>query len=260
MNMARRLSLDPAPSPVSVMDPTPRPVVQASLTGQPGEAGWMMVPNPHQAFIIDGPEVSGLARTYEILRHRHSGERFDILRLGEADKNQPLVTIGIWRRGHQGAPALPANALESFAAGDSSGPQLAGASIPLTTKFGALPQRHAYYVRQGGTARRCLTFEWRAPDRATAMLGWWCSADSAKVDRARLACTLDRLTLMSAGGDADFARTFAHVELHRQFCNPAQPATTAGLPPPDWMDGDTGLPFAQPHPKQAQAPLRSAVD
>ena len=53
--------------------------------------------------------------------------------------------------------------------------------------------------------------------------GWYCSPGEEVVDRATLACALDRLTILSAGGDAKLAGLFARAEIKRTFCGAAQP-------------------------------------
>jgi hypothetical protein len=47
------------------------------------------------------------------------------------------------------------------------------------------------------------------------------------VDRATLSCALDRLTMLSAGGDADLAALFAHAEVKRTFCGQRSPILAA---------------------------------
>ena len=57
--------------------------------------------------------------------------------------------------------------------------------------------------------------------------GWYCSAGDEAVDRTTLACALDRLTMLSAGGDAKLAGLFARAELKRTFCGQRSPILAA---------------------------------
>ena len=57
--------------------------------------------------------------------------------------------------------------------------------------------------------------------------GWYCSAGDEVVDRATLACALDRLTMLSAGGDAKLAGLFARAEIKRTFCGQRSPILAA---------------------------------
>ena len=57
--------------------------------------------------------------------------------------------------------------------------------------------------------------------------GWYCSSGEEVVDRATLACALDRLTILSAGGDAGSPRLFARAEVKRTFCGQRSPILAA---------------------------------
>ena len=48
--------------------------------------------------------------------------------------------------------------------------------------------------------------------------GWSCQGDSPAAQRAVLSCTLNRLTLLTAGNDPKVAELFAHAELRRAGC------------------------------------------
>jgi hypothetical protein len=47
------------------------------------------------------------------------------------------------------------------------------------------------------------------------------------VDRSTLVCALDRLTMLSAGGDAKLAQLFARAEIKRTFCGQRSPILAA---------------------------------
>ncbi len=57
--------------------------------------------------------------------------------------------------------------------------------------------------------------------------GWYCSSGEEVVDRATLACLLDRLTIISAGGDEALAGLFARAEIKRTFCGQRSPILAA---------------------------------
>ena len=57
--------------------------------------------------------------------------------------------------------------------------------------------------------------------------GWYCNAGEEVVDRAVLACALDRLTLLTAGGDPALAMLFANAEVKRTFCGQRSPILAA---------------------------------
>jgi hypothetical protein len=57
--------------------------------------------------------------------------------------------------------------------------------------------------------------------------GWYCSPGEEVVDRAALTCALDRLSILSAGGDDQLAGLFARAELKRSFCGQRDPILAA---------------------------------
>jgi hypothetical protein len=81
--------------------------------------------------------------------------------------------------------------------------------------------------KPGGRARRCLGFARSFAEPPMQIAGWYCSAGEEVVDRATLACALDRLTMLSAGGDAKFAGLFANAEIKRTFCGQRNPILAA---------------------------------
>jgi hypothetical protein len=97
-------------------------------------------------------------------------------------------------------------------------------------KFGAVSLVD-FAIAPAGRERRCLGFARAFDDPSLQLAGWYCSAGKEVVDRAMLACALDRLTILSAAGDSKVADLFAHAELKRSFCgrrNPILAATPEG--------------------------------
>ncbi|HJY16992.1 MAG TPA: hypothetical protein VJ353_05120, partial [Xanthobacteraceae bacterium] len=78
-----------------------------------------------------------------------------------------------------------------------------------------------------GQQRRCLGFTRPFDDPPLQIAGWYCNADEKPVDSATLACALDRLTVLSAGGDAKVGALFARAELKRTFCGEHNPILAA---------------------------------
>ena len=96
----------------------------------------------------------------------------------------------------------------------------------IDSKFGAVPLVD-FAISAHGSERRCLGFA-RAFDRPSMQIaGWYCSAGDEVVDRARLACVLDRLTITSAGGDTELDELFARAERKRTFCGQRNPILAA---------------------------------
>ena len=78
--------------------------------------------------------------------------------------------------------------------------------------------------------------------------GWYCSPGDEVIDRAMLACALDRLTMLSAGGDPDLAALFARAEVKRTFCGQRSPILAAT---PEHV-----TPVPQPHDMRSMRSLK----
>jgi len=191
---------------------------------------WVNVERPHPAFELTMPELAAQAPGYAILRRTADGARKDVLSWGDAAGSGPYVVVEIYRPGGAGerfidAPSeiaariLPYNVTDDVKAAGT-----------IDSKFGSVHLvdfAMAAQKAQAATPRRCLGFA-RPFDRPPMQIaGWYCSAGDEVVDRATLACLLDRLTVLSAGGDGDLAGLFARAELKRTFCGQRNPILAA---------------------------------
>ncbi len=84
-----------------------------------------------------------------------------------------------------------------------------------------------FAVAPAGKERRCLGFARPLGEPAVQIAGWSCSAGAEVVNRASLACALDRLSIISAGGDDKLAELFAGAELKRTYCGQRSPILAA---------------------------------
>jgi hypothetical protein len=87
----------------------------------------------------------------------------------------------------------------------------------LRTKFGALPLV-AMILNGSEGPRRCLATASAWNDPRLGLTAWWCNDGPELVAEGEFACLLDRLALMSAGGDDRLAEFFAQAELRRGSC------------------------------------------
>jgi len=87
---------------------------------------------------------------------------------------------------------------------------LLGAIARLASKFGPVDLVDftigSSASGQAGGVRRCFGFARCADEQRLRMIGWYCNAGPNLVDRATIACALDRLTLQSAAGGSPAAR------------------------------------------------------
>jgi hypothetical protein len=191
---------------------------------------WINVERPHPAFELIMPELAAQSPGYAILRRTADGARKDVLSWGDAAGSGPYVIVEIYRPGPTGerfidAPSeiaariLPYNVTDDVKAAGT-----------IDSKFGTVRLVDfaiAAQRTQPAKPRRCLGFARPFDQPPMQIAGWYCSAGDEVVDRAMLACLLDRLTVLSAGGDGDLAGLFARAELKRTFCGHRNPILAA---------------------------------
>jgi hypothetical protein len=188
--------------------------------GTPGVAvapGWVEASRPHPAFAVSKLDLTDKTETYTILRHPEGGRR-DILRWSAAPEEGPLASLEIYRPGGEiDAFADPAIELAARMAGAGSDMEPAGV---IDTKFGPV----ALLRLSGAAADRqsCLGFARTFESPNIRISGWSCQAQPVAAQRAFLGCTLNRLTLLSAGNDPRLAELFARAELRRDTCSMTQ--------------------------------------
>jgi hypothetical protein len=212
------------------------PAVVAAIGSSP-QPQWTKVDRPHPAFELAMPELAASPYDYSILRRDADGARKDVLSWGNAAASGPYVMVEVYRPGSQSerfidaASEIAARILD-FTVTDDVKP--AGR---IESKFGAVPLVD-FAIAANGRERRCLGFA-RPFDRPSMQIaGWYCRPAAEVVDRAALSCLLDRLTILSAGGDSRLDELFARAEVNRTFCgqrNPilaATPERAAPIPSP----------------------------
>ncbi|MGP9812997.1 hypothetical protein ACTZWT_15940 [Rhodopseudomonas sp. NSM] len=185
--------------------------------------GWSVATHSHPAFAVSQIDLPGAVASTEILRHPDGGRK-DVLRWA-APGQAPVAEIELYRLGDEahGVPDAAADLAARLDPGVTGEAQPAGL---IDSKFGPVA-----LVDLAGPSTHCLGFFRRIDDAALRISGWTCAGDSLPQRRAAAACMLDRLVLLTAGGDAALADTFAQAELRRQGCNPSRPQT-AGR---DWI-------------------------
>lgn len=205
------------PAVVAAVGPAPRPQ-------------WTEVERPHPAFELLLPELGGPASRYAIFRREADGARKDVLSWGEAAGSGPYVMLEVYRPGAPGDRFIdPLSEIAARLVDLTVTDDVKPAGV-IEGKFGAVSLVD-FAIAPNGRERRCLGFARAFDDPSMQVAGWYCSAGAEVVDRALLACALDRLTILSAAGDSNVADLFAHAELKRSFCgrrNPILAATPEG--------------------------------
>ncbi len=199
--------------------------VEKSVVQAPSPS-WTQASRPHPAFAISQLDLTGRTDAYDILRHPDGGRK-DILRWAATAPEPVSSEIEIYR---------PGGEIDAFAAADtdlafrmglrnSTDAETAGV---IDTKFGPVTLLR---FGGGGKTASCMAFAKSFETPKLRISGWTCQGDSPATQRASLGCTLNRLTLLSAGNDPKVAELFARAELKRAGC------TAAVAPSADWVNG-----------------------
>jgi hypothetical protein len=214
-----------------------RTTALVATVGTPPQLEWIKVPKPFAAFELLAPELAAVPFEYSILRHPADGARKDVLTWGSLSSDGPSMTVEIYRAGIETEPFSSAEGeiaarLAGFTVTD--GVKSAG---QIDSKFGTVPLVDFAISSQSKT-RRCLGFARPFDQPVMQIAGWYCGTGEEAVSRPMLSCTIDRLTLNSAGGSLALDELFAQAEVRRTFCGQrspilaATPGREAPAPPP----------------------------
>jgi hypothetical protein len=182
--------------------------------------GWSIADRSHPAFAVSRHDSIEKTASYTILRHPGGGRR-DVMRwAGDADR--PIAELEIYRPGGEFDTSRTVAA--AIGLGERAALEAAGL---IDTKFGPVSLFRPSGV--AGDASGCLLYLKRVRDPALVISGFSCEGETLPVQRAAVACTLNRLTLLASGNEPGLAELFAHAELKRRDCGPAGSA--------DWLLG-----------------------
>lgn len=181
------------------------------------EADWTRASRPDRAFAVTALDLPSKSETYETFR-RPDGGRRDVLRW-QAEDGREIADIMVERPGTLGLAPAP----EAFAARLSlaDGGRVEPAGL-VATKFG-----NVRLWRAAG-APACLGFS-REFDAPRLRLSGFACAPAGAMRAGPIGCSLDRLTLLSAGNNPELAALFARAELKRGSCGVTQSASA------DWV-------------------------
>jgi hypothetical protein len=193
---------------------------------------WRTVERPYPAFELLMPELAGSDYNYAIQRRAADGARKDMLTWGDATAAGPFVMVEIYRTGSAGDRFIDASSEIGARIIDYTVTDDVKPIGRIDSKFGpvqivdfAIAPHGQERGQERNHERRCLGFARPFIQPAMQLAGWYCSAGREVVDRATLACLLDRLTLVN--GEQKFAELFAHAEVKRTFCGQRSPILAA---------------------------------
>ena len=175
-----------------------------------GKPGWAVATRSRPAFALSRLDSSDKTASYTIFRHPGGGRR-DIMRwAGDADR--PVAELEIYREGYEFDVTRPAAAGLAVQMGLDAATALEQAGL-IETKFGPVA-----LFRPSGTMA-CLGYLKRHEEPGLQISGFSCQGDTMPARRAAIACTLNRLTLLTSGNEPTLAELFAHAELKRRACD-----------------------------------------
>jgi hypothetical protein len=215
-----------------LIGPTP---ANSSVTRLPERPLWSEITRAHGAFALESPALEGLELSYLVRRHRVGGGRKDLMTWGSVDGDGAYMRVVLYRPGTESAflddPLDIATALAVESGIDA---ELSGPAGELKTKFGDLPIVNMHtWGKNGPRACMVVAHSWSEP--RLSLVAWWCNRDWQLVQRGHVACLMDRLMLMSAGGDGKLAAFFARAERERETCGTTPILGTTPKRPDDWI-------------------------
>jgi hypothetical protein len=192
------------------------------------KAGWSLAARSYPAFAVSQVDSAVKIETYEIFRHPDGGRK-DVLRWAASPGEKPIAELELYRPGaemsHAGPPAD-----EIAARMDPEGiREIAGEGM-IDSKFGPV----ALLGFVPNDAKRCLGFMKNLEAANLRISGWSCRGETLPARRSAIACTLNRLILLTARNDPKLAELFARAELKRGSCAPNGAATALSA---DWVTG-----------------------
>lgn len=191
------------------------PAIDASDGSAKSDPGWSEATRSYPAFSVSSLDPLENTEPYSILRHAQGGRR-DILRWSRDHK--PLAELQIYRPGGEFDGSLSAAADLAARMGIDQEATLESAGL-IDSKFGTVALLQP--TTASGEALSCLGFFRKIDDPALELSGWSCQGETLPARRAAIACTLNRLTLLSAGNEPKLAELFARAELRRRGCGSA---------------------------------------
>jgi hypothetical protein len=189
---------------------------------------WSLATRSAPAFAVSQFDLSYKTDAYQILRHPEGGRK-DVLRWTGPDGTL-AAELEIYRPGGELDEVVP---LIADIAGpmESTGVREFEAAGVIDSKFGAVTLLGPIGDSDG--ARSCLSFLKRIEQPNLRISGWSCQGETLPARRTAIACTLNRLMLLTAGNDPKLAELFARAELKRSDCA-ASPPTAQSV---DWVTG-----------------------
>lgn len=191
---------------------------------------WTDIARPHPSFGVEIGDFLSSQPSLLARRHAQGGGRRELLLWEGADPQFPRLAIELYR---------PGSEQRESGDGPADG-QVEGAAEEMPSKFGSFALSPSPGSAGAAQKMRCIQFQRNFEDPAVQISGLACDRAPAAKLKELIACSLDRIELISAGGDAKLAGLFARAELKRSACAPGRLPTAAIPQRGAWIDAASG--------------------
>jgi hypothetical protein len=200
-------------------------------------------------FDLSGGDFAKLPLRYSARRDETRSARQDTLAYGMPKPGEPYLRITFYRTGAE--PIVETTLfvdMARLAAEAGLAVTRNGRPTLVDTRFGVFEVSDVT-VAGKGPAATCLGFRHArgSSNEPLTISGLACGSAAKPIDRAALACTLDRIDLVSAGDDLQLQTVFVEAERRRgPGCEPARAASIGSKP-------------AAPNMRQALTALKGSI-
>ena len=235
----------------------PQHEVLQSFATESTPQNWIEINHPIALFDLSRTEFAKLPRIAQARRHQPDGAREDLLTFGAPGSSKPLLRLSLLRTGHDGDA-------QGVSGGDTVDPladdlaRLAGsgnetitalhAGTDLSTRLGTIAVVDLR-LWDGGSTTPCLGFRgFPGGSDGLRIVGFACGVAGKPIGRSALACTIDRIDLLSAGDDQRLRSIFVAAEREpTSSCAEGRIRSAGGLMTAvgarrTWLDRDADLP------------------
>ena len=218
-----------------LLDPPGFIVEAAGKPPQPRHE-WVEIVKPFQLYAMPSPAFGTEPAQFSARRHSSDGSRIDALTYGTREPGQGnWLRIEISRSPNAGQAQIPLY-VELARQASRAGGSIARSGLPvqIATRFGPA-ETASVQVAHGERYTACIGFRIGRQAPGVELAGIACGTPARPINQQTLACTLDRLDLLSSGEDKALGHFFAERELQRgRDCPAARTAQT--LDRPGWLN------------------------
>lgn len=177
---------------------------------------WIDVPRPVHIFDLEAPLLRSAPLVYSARRRSAGDGREDMLVYGAPGGDSPMLRLRFDRRTNAASALPPLFAAVARQAAESGlSVTREGLADLLPTRFGRFEVADVTLAGTSAAPLPCSGFRLAVDKPALTIGGLACGAPGKALDRATLACLLDRLDLASGGDDRAMIDFFAASERRR---------------------------------------------